>query len=62
MDIIEGRVECLKLAASFHAKTMDVTDETILATARKWADFVSPAVKESKNAGQRGADDHLAGK
>lgn len=60
MDIIEGRVECLKLAASLHAGTKD--DDKVLATAKKWADFVSPPVKETKAAGKRGADDHLADK
>lgn len=60
MDMIEARVELLKLAAGLHAgeNDLDQTAEAVLGTAKAWADFVAPAPpRESKTTGPKGADE-----
>lgn len=55
MDVIEARLECLKLASGLNDGKNNAA--AIVADAKVMVELVLPPIKESKNTGQRGADD-----
>jgi hypothetical protein len=61
MDTVEARLEVLKLAVSSHATKTSFegpTDDGVLTTARKWAEFVvGPKPIESASQRPKGLDE-----